>query len=186
MALAQQVGVELVHVAALLAADVALPGVRFAVAALVQEIQRGVRECYSAKRTYERGRQHGGVAVCWRDHAALGRRGSRSLQQKQKHSSGTSRHVWENNVYSLVQLQKVKWILNDWTRHKRTLEPRARPRAEMRRRKSSLNKLFSGDTLIRDDRLEDTPRLSPPLVSPSRISLLPDSSWVLGSWNIGK
>lgn len=56
------------------------------------------------------------------------------------------------------------------------LEPRARPRAEMRRRKSSLNKLFSGDTLIRDDRLEDTPRLSPPLVSPSRISLLPDSS----------
>lgn len=84
MALAQQVGVELVHVAALLAADVALPGVGVAVAAFVQEIQGRVRESYRAKRTYERRRQHGGVPVCRRDHTALGRRGARSLQHKQQ------------------------------------------------------------------------------------------------------
>lgn len=85
MALTQQVGVELIHVAALLAADVALPGVGVAVAALVEEIQRGVRECYRAKRTYERGRQHGGVSVCRRDHTALRWRSSRGLQQKQQY-----------------------------------------------------------------------------------------------------
>lgn len=82
MALAQQVGVELVHVAALLAADVALPGVGVAVAALVQEIQGRVRESYRAKRTYERRRQHGGVPVRRRDHTAFRRGGSRSLDQR--------------------------------------------------------------------------------------------------------
>lgn len=54
MALAQQVGVELVYVAALLAADVALPRVRVTVAPFVQEVQRGVGERDGAKRADER------------------------------------------------------------------------------------------------------------------------------------
>lgn len=73
MTLAQQVGVELVHIAALLTANVAFPWVRIAVTALMQEVQGGVRECYRAKRTYEGGGQHGGVTMGRRDHAAFGR-----------------------------------------------------------------------------------------------------------------
>lgn len=61
----------------------------------------------------------------------------------------------------------------------------ARPRAEIRLRKSSLRRLFSGDTFINEDKLEETPRLSPPLASPSFTSPEPDSSCVLGSCLIG-
>lgn len=50
--LAEEVRVELVDVAALLAADVALPGVGVAVAALVEEVEGGVGERYSAERAY--------------------------------------------------------------------------------------------------------------------------------------
>lgn len=71
VALAQQVGVELVDVAALLAADVALPRVGVAVAALVQEVQGRVRERYGAEGAHERGRQHGRVAVRRCYHTAL-------------------------------------------------------------------------------------------------------------------
>lgn len=46
-----------------------------------------------------------------------------------------------------------------------TLDPRERPRAEIRLRRSSRSRLLSGDTLINDDKLEDTPRLSPPFAS---------------------
>lgn len=74
-------GVELVHVAALLAADVALPGVGVAVAALVQEVQGGVGERDGAEGAHEGGRQHRGFAVCGRDHAALGRGRAGGLQR---------------------------------------------------------------------------------------------------------
>lgn len=74
-------GVELVHVAALLAADVALPGVGVAVAAFVEEVQGGVGERYGAEGTYERGRQQRSFAVRRGDHAAFGRRRAGRLQQ---------------------------------------------------------------------------------------------------------
>lgn len=48
--LAQQVGVKLVDIAALLSADIALPWIRVAVTTLVQEVQCRIRECYGAKR----------------------------------------------------------------------------------------------------------------------------------------
>lgn len=77
MALAQQVGVELVDVAALLAADVALPGVGVAVAALVQEVERGVGERDGAEGAHQRAQQRR-LARRRRRHAALhGRRAGR-------------------------------------------------------------------------------------------------------------
>lgn len=81
VALAQQVGVELVHVAALLAADVALPGVGVAVAAFVQEVQRGVGERDGAEGAHQRRGQQRGLAQRGRDHAALGRGRPGRLQQ---------------------------------------------------------------------------------------------------------
>lgn len=86
VALAQQVGVEVVHVAALLAADVALPGVGLAVAALVQEVQRGVGERDGAERAHERRRRQRRLAVRRRDHAALRRR-SAGLQRGTGHGT---------------------------------------------------------------------------------------------------
>lgn len=53
MAFAEQMGVELVHVAHLFAADVALPRVALAVAALVQEVQRLVGELDAAEQTLQ-------------------------------------------------------------------------------------------------------------------------------------
>lgn len=79
MTFAEQVGVELVDVAALLAADVALPGVGVAVAALVQEVERGVGERDGAEGAHERGGRRRGVAVRRRDHAALRRRRARAV-----------------------------------------------------------------------------------------------------------
>lgn len=80
MTFAEQVRVELVHVAALLAADVALPGVGVAVAALVQEVEGGVGERDGAERADQRGGQQRRVPVRRRDHATLGRRRTRRLQ----------------------------------------------------------------------------------------------------------
>lgn len=80
VALTQQVGVEFVHVAALLSADVALPRVGVAMAALVEEIQRRVWERDGAECADERRRQHSVVAVRRCDHAALRWRCSGSLQ----------------------------------------------------------------------------------------------------------
>lgn len=79
VALTQQVGVEVVDAAALLAADVALPGVGVAVAALVQEVQRRVGERDGAERAHQRRRQQRRLAVRRRDHAALRRRRARRL-----------------------------------------------------------------------------------------------------------
>lgn len=79
VALAQQVGVELVDVAALLAADVALPGVGVAVAALVQEVERGVGEGDGAERAHQRARQQRRLAHRRRRHAALHGRRARGL-----------------------------------------------------------------------------------------------------------
>lgn len=53
MALAEQMGVELVDVAHLLAADVALPRVALAVAALVEEVQRLVGELDAAEQALQ-------------------------------------------------------------------------------------------------------------------------------------
>lgn len=80
MALAKKVRVEFVDVAALFAADVALPGVGVAVAPFVQEVEGGVGECYRAECTYKRRWQHSGVSMRGRDHSAFGRRGAGSLQ----------------------------------------------------------------------------------------------------------
>lgn len=83
MTLAEQVGVELVDVAALLAADVALPRVGVAVAALVQEVQRRVGERDAAERAHQRQRRRR-LARRRRRHAAaphaLRRRCARRLQ----------------------------------------------------------------------------------------------------------
>lgn len=51
MALAEQMRVELVHVAALLPADVALPRIGVRMATLVQEIERLIRESDPAEDT---------------------------------------------------------------------------------------------------------------------------------------
>lgn len=87
--------VELVYVAALLAADVTLPRVGVAVAALVQEVQRRVRERYGAERAHQRRRQHRRVAVCRRDHAALGRRRAGTLIDKNNIYSKSFKHTNE-------------------------------------------------------------------------------------------
>lgn len=69
--LAQEMGVELVDVAALFPADVALPGVGVAVAALVQEVQGGVGERDGAEGAHQGRRQQRRVAVRRRYHAAF-------------------------------------------------------------------------------------------------------------------
>lgn len=81
-------GVELVHVAALLAADVALPGVGVAVAALVQEVQGGVGEGDGAERAHERRGQQRRLAVRRRDHAALRRRRAGRLERASQSQHG--------------------------------------------------------------------------------------------------
>lgn len=53
MAFAEQMRVELVHVVHLLATDVTLPRVALAVAALVQEVERLVRELDTAEQTLQ-------------------------------------------------------------------------------------------------------------------------------------
>lgn len=73
VALAEQMRVEFVHVTALFAADVALPRVGVAVAALVEEVERGVRERDGTEGADERGRQESRVAVRGCDHAAFRR-----------------------------------------------------------------------------------------------------------------
>lgn len=52
--LAQQVGIELVHIATLFSAYVALPGVGVAVASFVKEVKGGVGECNGAECAYKR------------------------------------------------------------------------------------------------------------------------------------
>lgn len=102
MTLAEQVRVEVVHVAALLAADVALPGVGVAVAALVQEVQRGVGERNGAECTYERGGQQRRVAVR-RCYTPFRRRRSRRLQLQ-----------FHCNVTTSLKLHFITLRINCW------------------------------------------------------------------------
>lgn len=74
MALAEQMGVELVDVAHLFTADIALPWVALAVAALVEEVQRLVGELDAAEETLQMsfglgspGQEHVGFRPCGRD-----------------------------------------------------------------------------------------------------------------------
>lgn len=53
VALAEQMGVEFVHIAHLLAADVALPRIALAVATLVEEVQRLVGELDAAEQALQ-------------------------------------------------------------------------------------------------------------------------------------
>lgn len=53
VALAQQMRIELVHIAQLLTANVALPRIALAVAALVQEVQRLIGELNAAEQTLQ-------------------------------------------------------------------------------------------------------------------------------------
>lgn len=53
MTLAQQMRVELVHIVHLFAANVALPRIALAVTALVQEVERLVRELDAAEQTLQ-------------------------------------------------------------------------------------------------------------------------------------
>lgn len=105
-------GVEVVHVAALLAADVTLPGVGVAVAAFMQEVQGGVGEGNAAERTYERGRQQRGLAVRRRDHAAF-RRGRAGRLQRNGHVSRGLFGTRKSQLF--IQRSKIAQFSNDPT-----------------------------------------------------------------------
>lgn len=74
MTLAEKMRVEIVYVVTLLPADVALPRVRVAVAALMQEVEGGVGEGDGAEGADQRGgvqEAAHGLGVCGGDHAAF-------------------------------------------------------------------------------------------------------------------